>query len=440
MDISKTILEESSTLQNLFVKTSAQGKCIGLLSSKQKVSGSGRIILNKKGWIIRILSMITLIALLALYNYFGTINPEERPIMIYTSFVVSLSIIVYIFGWIFYKNPSTNSKINLDKIQFSEENLFSIIIPVYNQEKLIETVITSAFSSTYKNIEVIAVDDESTDGSDKILDYLKEKKYPDLKVIHKKNEGKRKAVASGFQLSVGNYIILIDSDSIIDKYAIGEFAKVFLSNPSIGSVAGQAKLFNAKENLLTKCQDSWYDYEYNIYKTCESYFGAVTCCSGCLAGYRREAIENVLTYWSNENEDGYKYGDRSFNSKNYEEKKNRKNKLESLLLGKLYNVRYNLLKSLLSFDDSEDRALTTYCLMKWKSVYLSTAVAYTDVPNNFDRFLKQQQRWKKGYLRANLFASIFFLVKEKSYYFTIILLWSFNDSYCPHSYYHSCML
>jgi len=233
-----------------------------------------------------------------LYNYFGIINPEEKPIMIYTSFVISLSIIVFVVGWILYRNPSSKITISPDRIQSIERDLFSIIIPIYNQREMVETVIDSVFDSTYKNIEVIAVDDGSTDGSGKILDSLREKKFSQLKVIHKNNGGKRKAVASGFQQSFGKYIILIDSDSIIDCNAIEEFAKVFYSDTTIGAVAGQAKIFNSNENILTKCQDSWYDYEYNIYKTYESYFGTVTCCSGCLAGYRREAIENSISIWN----------------------------------------------------------------------------------------------------------------------------------------------
>ena len=43
------------------------------------------------------------------------------------------------------------------------------------------------------------------------------------------------------------------------------------------------------------------DHEFNVYKTCESYFETVTCCSGCLAGYRREAIESVMSIWNSEN-------------------------------------------------------------------------------------------------------------------------------------------
>ena len=77
-------------------------------------------------------------------------------------------------------------------------------------------------------------------------------------------------------------MVLIDSDSVIDKHAIEEFVKAFDQNDQIGAITGHVKLWNSGKNFLTKCQDAWYDYEFNIYKTCESHFGAVTCCCGCL--------------------------------------------------------------------------------------------------------------------------------------------------------------
>ena len=236
-----------------------------------------------------------------------------------------------------------------NEAMFIEKDLFSIIIPEFNQKEMIETVIDSVYASTYKNIEVIAVNDGSTDDSGRVLDSLREK-FPNLKVVHKANEGKRKDVSSGFQQSIGKFIILIDSDSIIDRNAIEEFAKVFKSDPTIGAVAGQAKIFNANENTLTKCQDSWYDYEYNIYKAYESYLGTVTCCSGCLAGYRSEAIENVLINWSNNEEKVGLYGLNTLSS--HLERIKSISKIRTILLDKIYNIRFILLNSLLSYDDS----------------------------------------------------------------------------------------
>ncbi len=56
------------------------------------------------------------------------------------------------------------------------------------------------------------------------------------------------------------------------------------------------KAVNAEKNVLTKIQDTWYDFSFNIGNAAESVFGTVICISGCLAAYRREATENFIPY------------------------------------------------------------------------------------------------------------------------------------------------
>lgn len=250
------------------------------------MSPEGRIIISKKGWYVRI-AMLAAMIIVASYNiYLGVMLGDM--LIIYTTLVLVHTILILSVGWFFYRNPARGK---------AGTDLVSVIIPVYNQKGMIETVIDAIFRSTYQHIEVIAVNDGSKDGIRDVLNALA-KKYPSLKVVHKKNEGKRKAVATGFNAAKGKYVILIDSDSVVDEEAITEFMKTFNSNPAIGAVVGQAKVWNANKNVLTKCQDAWYDYAFNIYKICESSFGNVTCCSGCLAGYRREAIADFIPYWA----------------------------------------------------------------------------------------------------------------------------------------------
>lgn len=218
---------------------------------------------------------------------------------------------------------------------------------------------------------------------------------------------------------------MIDSDSVVDKNAIEQIIRTFNSNSEIGALAGHAKILNADKNFLTKCQDAWYDYGFNIYKAFESYFGSVTCCCGCLAAYRREAIEKFVSLWTNR-DDEIKEDSNDIDEieKNYSstlspsmpgilstklsKPKPQSTETQSQSRPLVSSLSDKLLKSLASYDDSEDRALTTYSLMKYKSAYVANALVYTDVPEKLNGFIKQQQRWKKGYLRANLFASTFF--------------------------------
>ena len=100
-----------------------------------------------------------------------------------------------------------------------EENyndLISIIIPVYNVEKYLRKCIDSVLEQTYKNIEVILVDDGSTDNCGKICDeYLL--KDGRIKVIHKENGGLSDARNKGIDASNGKYIMFVDSDDYVDK-------------------------------------------------------------------------------------------------------------------------------------------------------------------------------------------------------------------------------
>ena len=96
-----------------------------------------------------------------------------------------------------------------------KNELVSIIVPAYNVEKYIKRCINSIINQTYKNIEIILVDDGSTDETGKICDFFG-KKDERIKVIHKKNGGLSDARNYGIDIATGNYILLIDSDDYVD--------------------------------------------------------------------------------------------------------------------------------------------------------------------------------------------------------------------------------
>lgn len=343
----------------------------------------------KRAWVLRIVTLTGIILMIS-YNLQQGLELKDS-LVVYSTLMPLHALFVLCVGWVLYKNPAKGNVGN---------DLVSVIIPVYNQKSMIEIVIDAIYQSTYQNIEVIAVNDGSKDGTKEVLDKIA-KKYPSLKVIHKKNEGKRKAVASGFYASRGEYVVLIDSDSVVDCHAIEEFMKTFDANPKIGALVGYAKVWNQKNSFLTKCQDVWYDYAFNIHKTTESVFGAVMCCSGCLAGYRREAISDFIPYWVKamiHNSD-----DRDLTSYTIATPWAKK---------ELAPIPKKLMESMAAYDDSEDRALTAQSLIEWKSAYVATAVVYTDVPESWKGYLKQQTRWKKGYVRSNFFVSTFFWKKN----------------------------
>ena len=98
----------------------------------------------------------------------------------------------------------------------NDKPLVSIIIPVYNGEKYLDECILHVINQTLKDIEIICVNDGSTDGSESILSKY-EKLYQNIKVINQKNQGVIKARITGYLNSCGKYIGWVDCDDFIDK-------------------------------------------------------------------------------------------------------------------------------------------------------------------------------------------------------------------------------
>lgn len=93
-------------------------------------------------------------------------------------------------------------------------NLVTVIVPTYNTSKYIKKCIDSILNQTFKNIELIVIDDGSTDNTKDIIKKIDDKR---LKYIYKENGGVSSARNLGIDLSTGNYIMFVDSDDYIDK-------------------------------------------------------------------------------------------------------------------------------------------------------------------------------------------------------------------------------
>ena len=94
---------------------------------------------------------------------------------------------------------------------------FSILVPVYNVEQYFEQCLQSLLNQTYKDFEVILVDDGSTDSSGKICDRY-QTEYPEIiKVVHKENQGLISARRVGIKEALGDYCIFVDSDDLIEN-------------------------------------------------------------------------------------------------------------------------------------------------------------------------------------------------------------------------------
>ena len=100
-------------------------------------------------------------------------------------------------------------------------NLVSVIVPIYNVEKYLEKCIESIVNQTYKNLEIILVDDGSQDNCPAMCDEWTQKDSR-IKVIHKKNGGLSSARNAGLEVSNGEYISFVDSDDWLDENTFEE--------------------------------------------------------------------------------------------------------------------------------------------------------------------------------------------------------------------------
>ena len=129
--------------------------------------------------------------------------------------------------------------------------LVSIIVPIYNSESLLSACLDSILGQSYQNLEIILVDDGSTDHSSQVIKKYA-KKDSRIKTITQKNQGQSTARNQGLKLAKGDYISFIDSDDTIDHSFIEKLLQPFQNHHTSLSLCGIHRLFlknNTGENL-----------------------------------------------------------------------------------------------------------------------------------------------------------------------------------------------
>lgn len=136
--------------------------------------------------------------------------------------------------------------------------MISIIVPVYNVESYLEKCVKSIMQQSYKDIEIILVDDGSTDKSGNICDELA-KREKRIKVIHKLNGGLSSARNAGIEIAKGEYLGFIDSDDYIDE----DMYKVLYENinkyQADISMCGMFNCYSDKDHIIQS------DYQIELY-------------------------------------------------------------------------------------------------------------------------------------------------------------------------------
>jgi len=135
-----------------------------------------------------------------------------------------------------------------------ENKLISIIIPIYKVEKYLCKCIDSILNQTYKNLEIILVDDGSPDGCPKICDEYS-KSDSRVRTIHKNNGGLSDARNAGIDIAQGDYLAFVDSDDWVDLDMYRRLIEACERNNSEISVCGYYEVHNDKLKLHSICTD-----------------------------------------------------------------------------------------------------------------------------------------------------------------------------------------
>ena len=353
--------------------------------SRRIFSGEAKKVILRELFILLFLYAVGLgvLFLIVLLKRNSAFNFFDNPFLYGYTFFVTIFRISRIWAALFYEKA--DKKLLEPYAQMHYEPAISFVIPCKNEEAAIEKTVTKCFEARYppEKVEVIVVNDGSTDSTGAILGKL-QFRFPNLTVVSwEQNRGKRHGMAEGFRRARGEVVVQLDSDSYIEPGTIQKLVDYF-KNPQVGAVCAHTYVENADQNILTRMQTAHYFVAFRVLKAAESAFSLIFCCSGCSSAYRKSVVLPVIDEWLNES-----------------------------FLGVPANW-------------GDDRALTNRVIRQgYKSVYTDKAWSFTIVPDTWKKFVKQQIRWKKGWFVNSLFAGKFIMKRDSfvavTYFFPLFL-------------------
>jgi cellulose synthase/poly-beta-1,6-N-acetylglucosamine synthase-like glycosyltransferase/peptidoglycan/xylan/chitin deacetylase (PgdA/CDA1 family)/spore germination protein YaaH len=224
----------------------------------------------------------------------------------------------------------------------------SVLIPAFNEARVIEESVKRVLASECVQIEVIVIDDGSQDETSAIVKQAF-KGDERVQLITLENGGKARALNKGLEIAKGDVIVALDADTQFEPMTIARLARWF-ADPEIGAVAGNAKVGN-RINLVTRWQAVEYVTAQNLERRALDRFDAITVVPGAVGAWRRAALDMV---------GGYPH--------------------DTLAV---------------------DQDLTSAFQRKsWLVEYDVDAVAWTEAPESFGALAKQRFRWAFGTLQC----------------------------------------
>jgi poly-beta-1,6-N-acetyl-D-glucosamine synthase len=174
--------------------------------------------------------------------------------------------------------------------------MVSLIVPCHNEGEQVRETIAHLAEQTWPDFEIIAVNDGSTDDTGQQLDELMNE-FPQLRVIHlASNQGKAMGLRAATLAAKGDYLVCVDGDALLDRYATHWLMTHLLSSSRVGAVTGNPRIRN-RSTLLGKLQVGEFSSIIGLIKRAQRVYGRIFTVSGVIAAFRKVALHDV-GYWN----------------------------------------------------------------------------------------------------------------------------------------------
>jgi cellulose synthase/poly-beta-1,6-N-acetylglucosamine synthase-like glycosyltransferase/peptidoglycan/xylan/chitin deacetylase (PgdA/CDA1 family) len=164
----------------------------------------------------------------------------------------------------------------------------SVLVPAYNEVLTIAATVQSIVDTDAPDVEVIVIDDGSTDGTADAVDALG---LPEVRVIRQSNAGKATALNAGIAASSHPIVVMVDGDTLFERDTIGELLKPF-ADPEVGAVSGNTKVGN-RHGLLGRWQHVEYVLGFNLDRRMFDILRCMPTIPGAIGAFRRDVLEAV---------------------------------------------------------------------------------------------------------------------------------------------------
>ncbi|MFD7403879.1 bifunctional polysaccharide deacetylase/glycosyltransferase family 2 protein [Streptomyces sp. NPDC059866] len=224
----------------------------------------------------------------------------------------------------------------------------TVLVPAYNEEAGIGGTLRSLLASTHQRLQIIVIDDGSSDRTVEIANEYAHRD-PRVQVVCQSNAGKAAALNRGLKYARCPYVVMVDSDTVFEADAIQRLIQP-LAHPAVGAVSGNTKVGNRKR-LLGRWQHLEYVFGFNLDRRMFEVLECMTTVPGAIGAFRLDALMGVGG---------------------------------------------------LSEDTLAEDTDLTMALWRagWRVVYEETAIAWTEVPTSLRQLWRQRYRWCYGTLQA----------------------------------------